>query len=301
MEKSSNRFNAAKVIFDTIVENLENNTAIWSKPWVACEVPCNAVSKKSYRGFNAFILNIRTSIHGWKTNRYMTFKQIKDCGGMVKRGEHSAMIVFAEKKMAYKKDSDGNYIKDENGKPTFSNNRFIFLSKYYNVFNIDQCEGLPDSMYKTESFDTDIDINGESTLKKYADCPKIKHESGDRAAYSLVGDYIVMPQMNQFKNSNGYYSTLFHECTHSTGAKNRLNRDMSGRFGDESYAKEELIAEIGSAILMNASGLNVEIEDNAAYCKSWLKAIKEMKESALMGIFNKAWTAAEYIQGRRYE
>ena len=299
--ETATRFSAAKVIFDTIVENLEKENIIWAKPWINSELPHNAVSKRPYGGFNAFLLNFITIDKGYKTSRFVTFKQAKEMGGSVRKGEKGYMIVFNEMRFAYAKDENGNVVKDENGKTKYDLTKKYFLSRYYIVFNIDQCENLPEKLYNVESFNTEIAPNAEAVLNNYEDCPPISY-GGDMAAYSPSMDIIKMPYMEHFKTTEGYYSTLFHECIHSTGAKCRLNRPMSSKKENiEEYAKEELIAEIGAAILMNASGLNVEIEDKAAYCKSWLKAIKEMKDGTLMGAFTKAWKAAEYVQGRTAE
>lgn len=295
---ANDRFSAAKVIFDTIVENLENNTIIWEKPWINAEMPCNAVSKRAYRGFNAFLLNFVALSHGYKTNRFVTYKQAQEMGGNVRRGEKGTMIVFCEKQFAYKKDENGKRVLDDNGKAVYDYKKCFFLSRYYIVFNIDQCDGLPEKLYTTQEFATMEDKSGEDIVNGYTDCPSIVF-GGSVASYSPSFDTINMPHMKQFKTKEGYYSTLFHEMTHSTGAAKRLDRPMSGKFGTEEYAKEELIAEIGSAILMNETEMKASIEDKAAYCKSWLKAIKEMKENALMSAFTKAWAAAEWVKGNR--
>lgn len=301
-KNTANRFSAAKVVFENIVRTLEKGECVWAKPWINSEMPCNAVSKRPYHGYNAFSLNFISEMKGYKTNRFVTYNQAKDLGGNVRKGEHGNGIVFVEIKAVEQKDKSGNVELDKDGHPV---KRAFFMSRYYTVFNIDQCDGLPESLYDTESFNTVKVQEAEDIIAAYATMPRLEH-GGDEAYYSPSGDYIRVPHIDHFKTSDGYYATLFHECVHSTGAKHRLNRDLSGMWimgGDEAnkYAKEELIAEIGSAILCNACGIQPQIENAAAYCKSWLKAIREMKDTALMAAFTQGWKAAEYIQGNAAE
>ena len=299
-KKSAERFSAAKAIYDNIVAALEKGEIIWCKPWVNSEMPCNAISKRPYHGYNAFFLNFISELKGYDTNRFLTYNQAKDLGGNVRKGERGNMIVFTEVKAEMQKDKDGTPQNDEDGNPIY---RRFFISRYYTVFNIAQCENLPESIYTKESFDTLPIKSGEDIIKGYDTMPPLEM-GGDTACYIPSRDIIKMPLMEHFKTAEGYYSTLFHECVHSTGAKNRLNRDLSGIavMGGESadkYAREELIAEIGAAMLCNACGIPPQIENAAAYCQSWLKAIHGMKDTALMGAFTQAWKAAEYIQGRK--
>lgn len=299
--KANHRFSAAQVVFDTIVEQLEKGNAIWVKPWVAAEKPLNVVSKRQYSGFNSLFLNHLAGVMGWETNRYLTFKQAKELGGKVKKGEKGTMVVYWELIPAYAVDAEGKVMIDENGKKKYDAKRKYFMSRYYHVFNIAQCEGLPDEMYApTKGFDTKQIKTGEDILALYKDKPSIV-EGGDVAAYVPSMDIIKMPLISQFKSADRYYSTLFHECVHSTGAKKRLDRDMKGGFGSSEYALEELVAEIGAAVLMNEAGLEINIEDSGAYCRSWLKAVKGMKDTALMKAFNQAWKAVSYIKGEPKE
>lgn len=293
----SERFSAAKVVYENIVHTLEQGEVVWSRPWINMEIPSNAISKRPYHGYNAMFLNFISSMKGYKTNRYLTYNQAKEVGANVKRGEHATGVVFVEVKTTVKKDVLGNPVIDAEGNPEKS---AFFLSRYYSVFNIDQCVNVPESLYKRETFATAPIKNGEDIIKGYATMPQLEF-GGDIACYIPLRDVIQMPHMESFKTSEGYYATLFHECVHSTGASTRLNRDLSGMRtsgeSEEKYAKEELIAEIGAAILCNACGITPQVENAAAYCKSWLKAIKGMKESALMSAFTQAWKAAEYVQG----
>ena len=297
-KRSNVRFSAAQVVYENIVRTLEKGEIIWNKPWVNAEFPCNAVSKRPYHGYNALYLNFVSGMKGYKTNRFITFNQAKELGGNVRKGEHAHGVVFVEVKTTIKKDGNGIVILDKDGKPETS---AYFLSRYYSVFNLDQCENLPESLYVRETFDTAPVKSGEDIIKGYATMPPLEF-GGDTACYIPSRDVIKMPLMEHFKTSEGYYSTLFHECVHSTGASNRLNRDLSGIAvmggeSEEKYAKEELIAEIGAAILCNSCGIKPQIENATAYCQSWLKAIKNMKETALMSAFTQAWKATEFIQG----
>ena len=298
IKAKSERFSAAKVVFEKIVKALESGEIVWSKPWVNGEVPCNAVSKRAYRGYNALYLNFISAWYGYNTPRFVTYNQAKELGGNVKRGEKGHGIVFCDVKITVKEEH-GKPVIDDKGKPVY--NHPIFISRYYTVFNVDQCENLPEVITApTEKFATVTVKCAEDIINGYAGHPPISF-GGDRAYYAPIADTIQMPHLEHFRNEEGYYSTLFHEMVHSTGHGSRLDRNLEGAKGSESYAQEELIAEIGASILLNSCGMTPQIENSAAYCQSWLKAIKGMKETALMGAFTKAWKATQYIMGEAGE
>lgn len=269
-------------VTEEIIRQLEKGVIPWKKPWNTKENPAiNYVTRKPYRGINVLLLS--------KAGEYLTFKQVQQLGGKVKKGSKSHMVVF------YKVDK--NITKNENGEEKVN---AWFILRYYRVFHLDDIEGIPSKVEKPESNNSPI-TEAEKILSLYADKPKITHANQGKAYYSPVEDYINVPPIECYNGEQEYYSTLFHECIHSTGHKSRLNRlneeeNKNAAFGSESYCKEELIAEIGSAMLCSTTGIQNTLENSAAYIASWLKRLKEDKRLIVQAA-NKAQAAADYIQG----
>lgn len=269
-------------VTEEIIRQLEKGVIPWKKPWNTKENPAiNYVTRKPYRGINVLLLS--------KAGEYLTFKQVQQLGGKVKKGSKSHMVVF------YKVDK--NITKNENGEEKVN---AWFILRYYRVFHLDDIEGIPSKVEKPESNNSPI-TEAEKILSLYADKPEITHTNQGKAYYSPVEDYINVPPIECYNGEQEYYSTLFHECIHSTGHKSRLNRlneeeNKNAAFGSESYCKEELIAEIGSAMLCSTTGIQNTLENSAAYIASWLKRLKEDKRLIVQAA-NKAQAAADYIQG----
>lgn len=253
--------NVYQIVTDRIMEALEQGTVPWQKPWTG--VRSGAYSRstgKPYSLLNQILLG--------KPGEYLTYKQVQDAGGQVRKGEKASFVVFWKMFPKIEKNKDGKEVKV-----------VIPLLKYFNVFHIDQCEGVQPK-YKAEDLrPTDPIEEAENILTNYSErsgCPIINAKQ-DRAYYSPLLDEIHLPLREQFPEIKEYYSTAFHEATHSTGHKTRLNRlTATAHFGNEEYSKEELVAEIGSAILMNEMGLEMPstFKNSAAYIQSWLKALK---------------------------
>lgn len=250
-----------KYVTERIIAELEKGVIPWKKPWKG-QKAINYVSRKEYQGINTLLLPF--------PGEYLTFNQVRKLKGKVKKGEKSSMIVFY--KFIEKKDKDGEVT------DTFP------LLRYYNVFHLSQTEGIDTKLADFEAKnDNEVITEAEKIIKDYVDREKISLQNilgSDRAYYSQNEDKIVLPDLKQFVNSHEYYSTAFHELTHSTGHKNRLNRfedAESYKFGSESYSKEELIAEVGSAMLCNHVGIEIPetFENSVAYIQSWIKVLKE--------------------------
>ena len=202
-----------------------------------------------------------------KPGEYLTFKQCVEAGGHVKKGEKSSLVVFWK------------WIEQED-EETGETKEVPFL-RYYNVFHIDQCEGIQ-AKYTTEAHFPD----GASTVETAQEIiydyleregVKLTHSEGDRAFYRPSTDEILLPLRKQFVGTAEYYGTVFHELTHSTGHPSRLNRlDKVVAFGSDVYSKEELVAEIGAAALVNHCGLesSTSLRTNAAYIQNWLSVLK---------------------------
>jgi len=269
-----------EIITERIVKLLETGTVPWHKPWAnrqtgADGFPRNAVSKRHYRGINVFIL----ASQSYGSPCWLTYKEALALGGHVKAGEHGTPIVFWKWLSREIEKPDGSI--DEKSFP---------MLRYYTVFNSEQTEGcrLPadarDGAMPEPSFDPI-----EACEAIYANMPNrpslehgatiaITHGRRLEAYYSPGNDTVVMPRREAFDTPEFYYSVLFHELTHSTGAVHRLNRptlNQALKFGDTNYSKEELVAEMGSSFLAGHTGIEqVTLTNNAAYLDSWIKVLK---------------------------
>ena len=246
-----------KEVTDRIIAQMENGIIPWRKPWIASNQAISHVTGKAYSLLNQMMLG--------RAGEYVTFKQCQQEGGKVKKGEKASMVVFWK------------WIETED-EETGEKKEVPFL-RYYNVFHIDQCEGLKARYAETLPATADPNENAEVFINDYLlrSGVKLIHQSGDRAYYQPSFDRVVLPCMEQFAETAEYYSTAFHELTHSTGHESRLNRlDRTAFFGTEAYSKEELIAEIGAAALVSYSGLETpsSFRNNAAYIQNWLGVLK---------------------------
>lgn len=279
-------------ITDRIIAELEQGIIPWEKPW--CGVRSGAISYatgKPYSLVNQFLL---------KPGEYITFNECRKRGGKVKKGAKAHMVVFWKVLYREKKDSNGNVITDNDGKPCTEAIPFL---RYFNVFHIDDCEGIePRWNDKLPTENAQPIEAAEQALKGYIARSGVGFENNkqDRAYYSPALDCISLPLMEQFTEIAEYYSTAFHEATHSTGHKSRLNRftgdAANALFGSESYSKEELVAEIGSACIMHDLGIETpgSFKNSAAYIQNWLKVLKNDKRM-IVNAASKADKAARLI------
>jgi antirestriction protein ArdC len=271
-----------------LIEALEAGTVPWRKPW-ASSLPYNAKSKKPYRGLNVMTLHAQ----GYDDPRWVTFKQARDRGGYVRKGEKSTMVFFWD--FSYRvevEDPDTHEIKTKR----------IPLLKIYSVFNVEQCDGLNLPVLPVVGAAERVE-RAEAIAQGYADGPRVTHAPGARACYAPVIDSVFMPPVNTFESSEGYYSTLFHELGHSTGHTSRLNRfaDTAEEFdgGRVSYSFEELVAEFTAAFLSGEAQLTCDnqLAQSAAYLKSWLAVLKGNARWAIKAA-GLAQRAADRILGR---
>ncbi len=266
------------VINTRIMELLTKGTVPWRKGWnVTSSMPRSLNTKKEYRGINVFLLASLQYSQPW----FLTFNQIKESGGNVKQGEKGSPVIFW-------KWIDRTDPEDKNKVP---------LLRYYNVFNVEQVDGIkyPEPVTATNQF-TPIEA-ADRIISAMPNKPLIQH-MGNRACYSPSSDTVTLPPQTSFESPDEYYSTAFHELTHSTMAEHRLNRKASiqvHRFGDEEYSKEELVAEMGASFLCGHAGIvNNTIENSASYIGNWLKALKNDK-TLLVHAAAAAQRAADYI------
>ena len=258
-----------EIITNEIIEKLEEGTVPWDRPWDGMYSPKNFISGKEYRGINALLLGMMPhSCPFWAT-----FKQIKDKGGNVRKGEKSTLVVFWK---FIERESDQA---DENGEHKKKDVPFL---RYYRVFNLEQADGI-DWQAKIEHGEerefSPIEACS-NIVNGFGDRPEIMN-GGGRACYSPVDDRVKLPVQEDFKTDERYYSTLFHELVHSTGHDSRICRSSLAAhnpFGSKEYSKEELIAEIGAAFLCGIAGIkNKTIDNSASYVQSWLNVLKDRK------------------------
>ena len=269
-----------KMVTDNIIAMLEEGKIPWHQSWTGL-TPMNLITGFPYRGVNVWLLGPK----GYSNPYWLTFKQALDKGGHVKKGEKGTMIVFWKTRQIIQNDSE---VEAET----------IPLLRYYKVFNVEQCEDVEYPLL--EKVDNNPIEKCDDVVKGYSNCPEIKPDLS-KAYYSPGEDFIGMPPIPQFESSEEYYSVLFHEMTHSTGHKDRLNRDgiTDGHFfGSEEYSKEELVAEMGASFLCNITGIDnaAVTKNNAGYIQGWLERLKENKRLVIQSA-SIAQTSTEYILG----
>lgn len=276
-------------VTNTIIEALEEGTVPWQKPWkVQGGVHINFSSKRPYRGVNQWLLDIAAMRAGYESPYWLTFKQAKAKGGHVKKGEKSTLVVFWK---IIKKQTDE--IDPRTGEKVVAN---IPLLRYYRVFNIEQTEGIEiPTVAKADEFDA-IE-RAQAIIDNMQKRPPITH-GGDVAAYSPTTDKVRLPKKESFDTPEDYYMTAYHELVHSTGHKDRLGRVKKWDFfGSDPYAREELVAEMGAAMIGGFAEIEIPVIDNsAAYIKGWLKRFKDDRKLVIHAA-SKAQKAADYIIG----
>ncbi|HEY5367429.1 MAG TPA: zincin-like metallopeptidase domain-containing protein [Hanamia sp.] len=287
-QQTTSKIDVYQLVTDQIISLLEQGIVPWQRPWAEAGVPANLLSKRQYRGINLWLL---LSLN-YEQNYFLTWDQIKSKGGSVNKGETGHIVVFW--KPVQKKAEEDNDTKQKQ----------VPMLRYYKVFNIAQCRDIPENLIPPSDLaivDHEPLLECEGIINTMADSPTIVHKE-QKAYYRIDTDIINMPKKKSFKSLEGYYSTLYHELVHSTGAEKRLGRktltDMVP-FGSESYAMEELIAEMGSAYLCRFSGiLPTEIKNTVAYLDNWLGVFKKDKRF-IISASGQAQKAVDLILGRQ--
>ena len=278
------KVNVYEMVTERFIEELEKGNIPWQKPWSGVRTGAfNRVSKKAYSILNQMMLK--------HTGEYATFKQWSELGGKVKKGEKSEIVVFWKIMQKTETNSDGEQV-----------TKAIPLLRYYNVFHISQVEGV-EPLENAELQEIEPIEEADNIIKSYVNREGIIFEEklSDEAFYSPSRDTVVVPMKEQYKEINEYYSTTFHELTHSTGHKSRLDRLETGvkaSFGSDEYSKEELVAEIGSASILNMLGIETPktFKNSTAYIQSWIKVLKD-DVKFIVSASSKAEKAVNYIIG----
>lgn len=274
--------NVYEMVTNRIIEQLEKGMIPWQKPWSGSNKGAyNRISNKPYS-----LLNQMTLAH---TGEYATFKQWTELGGHIRKGEKAEQIMFWKIQPIEKENEDGEKVI-----------RQIPILKYFNVFHISQVDGVEPK--------EDIKVNEHEPIEQAEKVKvdymnrehlQIRETISDKAYYSPTADYIQVPCKEQYQNIEEFYSTLFHEMVHSTGHKSRLDRletGASAHFGSESYSKEELVAELGSATLVNMLGIETSksFKNSSAYIQSWLRVLKN-DTHFIVSASSRAEKAVNYI------
>lgn len=302
--------NVYEIITSRILEQLEKGVIPWQKPWKTSKnakdlsfFPCFPLGKKKpYDILNQMLLD-------FKPGHYATYQQITKLGGKVKKGEKSQIIAGWIYSKEERKDANGNIITDEEtGEILYKD---TFALRYYNVFNVEeQTTGIntDDVVEVPEDEVTTIQPveAAENIINNYINKSGVKFtrdKASNRAYYSPALDEVVVPHIAQFSEVAEYYSTTFHELTHSTMKVDRCNREENRKgknvaFGSEEYSKEELVAELGAGALVNICGLETEssFNNSASYIEGWSKKLKEQPKMIVYASAQ-AQKALDYILG----
>ncbi len=270
-----------------IINAIEQGTGTWRMPWHTsgrfASSPINVTSKKPYRGINTLCLWAAAESKGYESGEWGTYKQWQERGAQVRKGEKATLVVFW-------KFADSAETQEGSDEQSSSNSRLLF-TRGYSVFNAAQVDGytpkaetestLNERIEKAEAFFTGVGAT-------------VRH-GGNQAFYSPVTDHIQLPPFQAFRDGVSYYSVLAHEHTHYTAKADRCDRQLGKRFGDNAYAAEELIAELGAAFTCAHLGLSTEPRaDHAAYIQSWLKVLKADKR-AIFTAASKAQQATDWM------
>ena len=247
-------------ITSRIIAQMEQGTIPWKKPWVGSSSAVSYTTGKPYSLLNQMLLG--------EPGEYITFRQCQQAGGFVRKGEKSRMVAFW--KWIEQEDEETGEIQS------------IPFLRYYNVFHIRQCENIQSRRLVLPAEHAAADRTADAIIRDYTarEAVRLHRSTGDRAFYRPSDDSVTVPGIARFPNTAEYYSTIFHELTHSTGHAKRLNRiEKTAFFGSEAYSKEELVAEIGAAALVNHAGLETasSFRNSTAYIQNWLQVLRNDK------------------------
>jgi antirestriction protein ArdC len=288
--QNSDRQNVYARVTAKIVASLEQGVRPWMKPWSG-ENAAARISRplrhngQPYSGINILVLWGASVEQGFASPTWMTFKQALELDAHVRKGEKGSLVVYANTFTRTEQDAEGQDVDLE-----------IPFLKGYTVFNVDQIDGLPERYYaKPEPKFSDIQRIEHADAFFAATGADIRYRGG-RAYYSQEGDYIQMPPIESFRNAESFVATLAHESVHRTKHPSRLNRDFGRKvWGDEGYAREELVAELGAAFLCADLEITPEVqEDHASYIATWLAVLKS-DNRAIFQAASHAQRAADYL------
>ena len=292
----SARRNLYRDVTESVITALEAGTVPWVRPWTATGKsasalrPDNASTGRPYSGINILLLWSALFDNGWTSSQWLTYRQARKLGGHVRRGERGTWIFYADrfvpKAERERAEREGTVAQS------------IPMLKSYTVFNVAQCDDLPEALTPDRDPPNGEDLADEARRLIQATGADIRH-GGDRAFYRRRDDFIQMPPFSAFPEALDYLRTLLHELTHWTGHSERLDRQFGKRFADEAYAREELVAELGAAYLCASLGLEPTLQ-HASYINFWLDVLKR-DHYAIFRAASLASRASDYLLAFRDE
>jgi antirestriction protein ArdC len=291
MEKQERGDNYSRITAD-IIAAIEAGAAEFKMPWhhdgSSTSRPINVVSNKPYRRINTLALWASATRRSYASGVWGTYQQWNAKSAQVRRGEHGTTIVF------WKIDDSASQNQDDGNLDNEARYHRVF-ARAYTVFNSAQVDGYTPP-------ELTILANSERIGAADRFCSNlgidVRH-GGDRAFYTPTGDFVQMPEFQQFHDGVSYYAVLLHESGHASGAKHRLDRDLSGRFGSEAYAMEECVVELLSALICADLSLSiVPRPDHASYIASWLKVLRD-DTRAIFTASSKAQQAADWMHAQQ--
>jgi antirestriction protein ArdC len=265
-----------EIVTERIVDAIERGVAPWRIPWKkgpGSGLPRSMSTARPYRGINVFLLGLQGLAAGYTSPWWATFNHVSELGGQVRKGEKATPVVFWSVK-------EGQDDLDEAGRP-----ERYFVLRYYNVFNAEQADGLPERFYPMAegaepAAPSEAQARAEEAVGRYlarAASLTFTHARADRAYYSAREDLVNVPSLAEHASADEYYSTTFHELAHSSGHPSRLGRPGVAEphlFGDEGYSREELVAELASAMVQGTVGIQSTVEPSAAYLEHWAEVLR---------------------------
>ena len=280
-------------ITNKIIADLEQGVRPWMRPWSTEHAAGRIVRPLRhngipYKGINVVMLWSVATMKGYACPLWLTFRQAQELGGCVRKGEHGELVVYADKIVRTETDAKGEEVEHA-----------IPFLKGYTVFNTEQCDGLPAHYYAKAELPALSPMQRIEAADRFfaATGADIRH-GGTRAFYAEGSDHVEMPPFETFRDAESHAATLAHELTHWTKHDRRLARDMGrAKWGDEGYAREELVAELGAAFLCADLGITPEVRpDHAAYLQSWLTVLNNDKRFVFSAASH-AQRAADYLHG----
>ena len=296
-EANNNRVNVYQVVTDRIIAQMEKGIVPWHKPWTgAADGAINYVSRRAYSVLNQWLLG--------RDGEWLTFKQVQQCGGRIKKGAKAGMVVFYTqqqyKVMVNVEDEEGNVHEEERMKVKP-------VLRAYNVFHISDCDGIESKTQEGVKNEVEPIEQAEKVISEYVEREKeltFRNDSvTDKAYYSPASDMVCVPMISQYDVVEEYYSTTFHELVHSTMKETRCNRKAENKmaaFGSADYSREELVAETGSAMLCTRVGIDCDkaFNNSVSYIQGWLKKLKN-DNKMIVWAASRAEKAAKYIMGEQ--
>lgn len=284
-----------------IIAELEGGRFPWVQPWSSAAagadgtrlfapgLPANALSKRPYSGVNILILWGAALEHGWTSHGWLTFRQALEAGGNVRKGEHGTSVVYADR---FVPETEKARARESGGDA-----RSVPFLKRFTVFNTSQCEGLREDLLPEPVAlgEREIVPVAEQLIAASGIDFRI---GGDKAYYAPGADFVVVPPQQAFHDQINYYRTCLHELTHATGHASRLARNLANAFGSKDYAREELVAEMGSAFLCASLGI-VPTVRHTDYLGAWLEVLRE-DNRAIFRAASMASKASDWLLARHH-